>query len=319
MKNRLYYISVILLFLPFVGCEEEKQSRLPQKLNKSEAELKTLSLDDYKIHYLDIGEGEPVVFVHGTLGDYRVWETQLDTFALDHRVIALSRRYAYPNDQSLNDLNDYSIPAHAKDLVRFLEKIEVGPVHLVGHSYGAFTSLMASLARPDLIKSLTLGEPPVNSLLDSLPEAERLRALFISNVIIPAARSFNVGNDERAVALFIGGVLGDSLYYQNAPQKQKDRMMDNTPELKAITSGAAVSPKLYCQDFKSLNVPVLLIKGDRSPRNLRLIIDQLHNCIERSKLVELQNSSHGLEYENPKDFNRIVLEFIESNRSSGEE
>ncbi len=306
----MFFSSVIFLLLVHIGCKEKKQAEVSIEPNNSNKELKSVVIDDYKFNYIDIGKGEPVVFVHGTIGDYRVWDAQLAAFAKNHRVIALSRRFAYPNDQTIRDSNDYSIPAHAKDLVKFLKKLNIGPVHLVGHSFGAYTSLVASLDHPELLKSLTLAEPPVSSLTENLPEAAGLGAAFINNVVIPAAQAFQEGKDEKAVAFFIGGVLGDSLYYEKASQDEKDLMMDNTPELKAIASGADLFPSLSCQDFKNLEIPVLLIKGERSPKNLRLIIDQLHPCIKDSELAELPNASHGLEYQNPEGFNKIVLEFI---------
>jgi len=310
MKSHLLYIIVLFLLFGHVGCKQKPQNKILREEDNSDMGLKTMVVDGYNFNYLDIGKGEPVVFVHGTIGDYRVWEAQMDTFAVNHRAIALSRRFAYPNDQTLSDSNDYSIPAHAQDLVQFLKKLDIGPVHLVGHSYGAFTSLVAALEHPELLKSLTLGEPPVNSLLENLPEAEGLRAEFINNIVIPASEAFNENKDEEAVALFIGGVLGDSLYFDKASRDEKDLMMDNTPELRAIASGADLFPSLYCPDFKKLEIPVLLIKGDSSPRDLRLIIDQLHPCIKDSELAELPNASHGLEFENPEGFNKIVLEFI---------
>ncbi|MCM8571139.1 alpha/beta hydrolase [Gramella jeungdoensis] len=311
MKKRYYFISVILLLIVQIGCKNKSQTEdLKEPLN-SEENIKTLSFDNYKFNYIDIGQGEPVVFVHGTIGDYRVWEAQIDTFSENHRVIALSRRYAYPNNQSINDSSDHSISIHAEDLGGFLRKLDVGPVHLVGHSYGAFTSLVTTLENPELVKSLSLGEPPVHSLLETLPESEELRNEFINNIIVPASKAIKEEKNEEAVALFINGVIGDSLYYEKASQKEKDLMMDNIPELRAMVTETDLLPSLDCQDFKNLNIPVLLIKGDRSPEFLRLIVDQLHECIKSSTLAELQNSSHGLEYENPESFNEIVLEFIE--------
>ena len=280
-------------------------------LKKTERELKTLELDGYKFSYIDIGEGEPVVFVHGTISDYRVWEAQMDTFPQNYRVIALSRRYAYPNDQTISDSNDYSVKAHAKDLIEFIQKLDLGPIHLIGHSFGGFTSIILALERPDLIKSLTLLEAPVLSLLENLPEAAELSAEFFNNFVIPTSKAFNEHNDEAAVALFVGGVMGDSLYFDKAPQNEKRMWLANTPELKAFASGADLFPLLNCQDFKQLKVPVLLIKGAETPEIFRLASDQLHKCIQNSKLRELRNASHGLQHQNPEDFNKMVLEFIE--------
>jgi pimeloyl-ACP methyl ester carboxylesterase len=87
-------------------------------------------------------------------------------------------------------------------------------------------------------------------------------------------------------------------------------MMDNILELRAVVSEENLFPPLACDYIKTLKTPVLLIKGDRSPEILTTIIDELAACIEDNELATLSNSSHGLEYENPIEFNKIVLDFI---------
>jgi pimeloyl-ACP methyl ester carboxylesterase len=44
--------------------------------------VKAILVNGDSINYIDIGKGDPVVFVHGALGDYRTWEAQMDTFAI---------------------------------------------------------------------------------------------------------------------------------------------------------------------------------------------------------------------------------------------
>ncbi len=278
--------------------------------NHLKTELKTVLINGASLHYLDIGKGEPVVFVHGAVGDYRTWEAQMNTFAQNYRVIVYSRRFAYPNEQVLNESNDYSVTAHSKDLTQFLKTLDIGPVHLVGHSYGAFTSLMTAIEHPELLRSLTLGEPPVMSLLQHIPDGDKIGNDFVAKVFIPTAEAFNNNNDKKAVELFIGGVLMDSLYFSKAPQQQKDIMMDNILELRAVVSTENLFPPLDCEEIKTLKMPVLLIKGNRSPEILTVIIDKLATCIDNNEVATLTNCSHGLEYENPIEFNRIVLDFI---------
>ncbi len=279
---------------------------------RSDRDLKTLDLDGYKIHYVDVGEGEPVVLVHGGISDFRIWESQLDAFAAEHRVIAISRRFAYPNDQTISDPNECAAGAHARDLIGFLQKLDPGPVHLIGHSFGGFISIMAALERPDLLKSLTLLEPPASSVVAGMPEADRLWAEFINQVMVPAGKAFVEGKDEEAVACFIGGVMADPSYYESAPQPDRNMWLANTPELKVVVSGADLFPRLSCLDLEGFEIPVLLIKGEQSPGFIRLISDQLHRCIPNSELKELPNASHGLQHQNPAGFNKMVLEFIDT-------
>ena len=311
MKTKLIpVIIIVLMFFSMTSCKKNNESKSQQEEKVETPKLKTLEINDYTINYLDIGKGDPVVLVHGTVGDYRVWGEQMDAFTKNHRVIAFSRRFAYPNKQVINDSTDYSVTAHAKDLTQFIKTLNIGAVHLVGHSYGAFTSLLTALEHPELVQSLTLGEPPVMSLLQNVPDGGAIGHDFVTNVFIPTAEAFKNNNDKKAVEIFIGGVLADSLYFSQAPQQQKDIMMDNLLELKAAVSTENLFPPLVCDDIKTLKMPVLLIKGDRSPKILTVIIDELDSCLDNNVLAILPNSSHGLEFQNPIEFNKIVLDFI---------
>src|SRR6186713_2491392 len=152
--------------------------------------VKAVFIQGDSIHYIDVGKGDPVVFVHGSLGDYRTWAKQMVAFAKKHRVIAYSRRFAYPNKQIINDSADYTVAPHSKDLTELIKCLHLEPVHLVGHSYGAFTALLTTIDHPELVRSLTLGEPPVASLLQRVPGGDTLLNNFITKTIIPAAESF---------------------------------------------------------------------------------------------------------------------------------
>jgi len=308
--NFISVLIIVLILFSALSCKKENKQKSDQEEKVESPKLKTIEINKYTINYLDIGEGEPVVFVHGTVGDYRVWEAQMNAFSKKYRVIALSRRFAYPNSQIVNDSSDYRVTAHSKDLTQFLKTLDIGPVHLVGHSFGASTSLITALEHPELLRSLTLGEPAVMSLLQNVPDGGNLLNDFAVKVFIPTAEALNNNNDKKAVELFIGGVLADSLYFSQAPQQQRDMMLDNILELRAVVSEENIFPPLACDYIKTLKTPVLLLKGDKSPELLTTMIDELATCIENNELATLPNSSHGLEFENPEEFNKIVLEFI---------
>jgi len=56
------------------------------------------------------------------------------------------------------------------DLVELIiKRLNLGPAHIIGHSYGAFIALYLAFEHPDLVKTLVLGEPPVLSLLEGNP------------------------------------------------------------------------------------------------------------------------------------------------------
>jgi pimeloyl-ACP methyl ester carboxylesterase len=225
-------------------------------------------------------------------------------------VIAYSRRFAYPNKQIINDSADYSVVPHAKDLAEFIKALDLGPVHLVGHSYGAHIALLTTKDHPELFRSLTLGEPSAFSLLQNVPGGDTLLNNIITKSFIPAAEAFKNNNNEKAVEIFVAGVMDDSLFFSNMPQHGRDLMMDNTLELRGIVFNKNLFPPISCDDLKGLRTPVLLLTGDRSPLILTSIIHELDRCLNNKELTILPNSSHGLEFENPLEFNKIVLDFI---------
>ena len=277
----------------------------------TEPQLKSIFINGDSIHYVDIGTGDPIVLVHGVMGDYRVWEAQTDVFSRDHRVIAYSLRYGYPNKQILDSTADYSLSQNTKDLTELIKALNLKPVHLVGHSSGAFAALLTTMEHPELIRSLTLGEPPVMSLLKNIPGGDTLEKKFYE-AVFPGIEAFKKNEDEKAAEIFVSNVMGDSLYFTRHPQRIREIILANTVQLK----GSMLYPKtgfppVSCDDLRKIKTPVLLVAGDKSPLFFGSIIKELDRCLINREKATLTNATHGLEYENPSEYNKVVLEFID--------
>ena len=309
MKQIISSASILLVCLHLISCSSSSTSTTTG--TASAPQLKSIFINGDSLHYIDIGEGEPVVLVHGSLGDYRTWGKQMDTFSSKYRVIAYSRRYAYPNNKNVSDSADFSITPHTKDLNELLKALNLGPVHLVGHSYGGFTALLTAMEHPELVKTLTLAEPPVMPLLMNIPGGDTLMHSFISQTLIPAAEAFKVNDSMKAVNLFITGVMGDTSYFKNMPAGDRELMMANVLETRGTAFTKNPFPPVTCDDLKKINTPVLLVDGEKSPKDLLMIVGELKRCIPNNESVTLKNTSHGLQYENPAAFNQLVLRFLD--------
>lgn len=280
-----------------------------QDLDHAIAELKTVFINGDSISYKDIGKGEPLVLVHGSIGDYRAWENQLDTFATKYRVIAYSRRYAWPNDNPLSDTLDYSAGRHAKDLAQLIKTLNLGPAHLVGHSWGGYTVLKTAIDHPELVKSMVLGEPPVQALIAGSKEGDSLIADFNNNCMKPAAEFFAQQQKDSAVATFVAGVMGSKDVYGAVPEEVRKRWLMNTTESEGFLITDSWTP-VSANEVKQLKIPTLLVYGEYSPVYLTKITDTLHTLLPSNTLKMSPKASHGLQGENPKDFNAMVLNFL---------
>src|SRR5262245_43857922 len=130
----------------------------------AQGEHQTVRVRGVDLAYVERGRGEPVLLLHGFLHDYRVWSASLTALSKDNRVIALSRRYRWPNKPP-SDGFEFSPDHEFADVVAFIEQLKLGRIHLVGHSSGANLALRIARERPDLVRSIVLGEPGMPGLL----------------------------------------------------------------------------------------------------------------------------------------------------------
>jgi non-heme chloroperoxidase len=259
-----------------------------------------------KLFYLERGHGQPVILIHGTLNDFRIWQFQIESFAQRFHVVSYSRRYAYPN-QWPRDGEDNDLTKNATDLAELIiQRLDLGPAHLIGHSYGALTALYMAYQHPELVRTLVLGEPPVMSLLEN--DHKYIKDLYaIRENVQDAIRR---GNMERAVRIFLDGVMRkEGFFYQSSHARAV--LMDNVKSLGGEL--ASVSQRLTLEDVRKVTVPTLLVKGELSPKFLHQIISILASSMPNSEELIIPGESHNLGLEKPQVFNTSVLEFLSIN------
>ena len=130
--------------------------------------LRTVDVDGTALAYREQGEGEPVVFVHGSASDLRCWDAAApgDWDVLSGDRLQPPLRAAQSGDRAGRGRPD-APPRGRPGGPR--AGLDAAPAHLVGQSWGAFICLLAAIRRPELVRSLVLAEPPVLSLFMSTP------------------------------------------------------------------------------------------------------------------------------------------------------
>jgi pimeloyl-ACP methyl ester carboxylesterase len=283
--------------------------------------VRTASVHGASLAYREQGEGEPVVFVHGSADDLRCWDQQLPGVGASYRAITYSRRYARPNEDIAPGVDDQTLP-HVDDLVAFLRVMGAAPAHVVGHSWGGLISLLAAIRHPQLVRSLVLQEPPVLSLVMSVPPRPRelLRLLvrrpgtalvilsFAVKTWTPTQQAFRRGEDEAAMQTFGCGLLGRETY-ERLSEERKQQAFENVRAVRAQVLGAGFPP-LSEDDVRGVQVPTLLMTGKRSPPYLPRLTDRLQQLLPNAERVEIAAASHLMNEENPGAVNDALLGFF---------
>ncbi len=270
---------------------------------------------DVELHYIEQGQGEPLILLHGGQGDYRAWQPQIQVLASRYRVISYSRRYHYPNANPLK-ANNHSALVDASDLAGFIAALGTGPVHLVGTSYGAFTALALAIEHPELVRSMVLAEPPIHQWVTGTARGATLYREFMATVHEPAGKAFARGDDEAAMRIFIDAFDGRGAF-DGLPAERRRTVMDNARFFKAITSSLDPFPSLSKAGVRRLRMPVLIIQGADTDELHRLVAEELGRLIPEAARVTIPQAGHGSPRQNPLAFNAAVLEFLGQRRATG--
>jgi pimeloyl-ACP methyl ester carboxylesterase len=284
--------------------------------------MPTANVNDIQLAYVEEGRGQPVVFVHGGLGDYRHFAGQMTAFAERHRAIAVSCRGYWPNEPLGPDA-EITLDTFVEDIAAFITSLDAGPVHLVGHSSpGGFGSLRLAQHYPRLLRSVVLLEPPAFPLLGvNVPPApsQLIRLLFrnrraaLSLIRMgakgmrPAIKAFERGDDELAVRTFLSVNTGTSTFWPT--DELLAQMVANAGPLKAqLRSGF---PEFSEDDARGIRVPTLLVSGACSPVHLTSVTDRLHELLPDVERLNIEDAGHAMFISHPAEFNRGVIDFID--------
>lgn len=265
---------------------------------------KTIHVNGVDLHYIEQGMGDAVVFVHGGNTDFRSWVPQMQPFVQRYHVISYSRRYHFPNSGA-EQASGYFAAEHRDDLAALIETLGLAPAHVVASSYGAYITLLFARARPELVRSLVLGEPPVPMLIGPAVNQEFMRD------IEPIRQAFERGESEQAVRMFMDARVGPG-GFDRFPAPARQMMLDNIPEFRLEVS---TSPDQYfiafdCDDAKAIHKPTLLVTGAESPVFLHQMTDALERCLPDTEKTTIPRASHGMHNQNPQAYNESVLAFL---------
>jgi len=267
-------------------------------------DVKTLTVNGYPMAFLERGEGQAVVLVHGAGVDYRHWQAQTAKPPPGFRFIAVSLRHYYPEPWDGKG-ETFSVQQHANDLAAFIGRLGVGPVFVVGHSRGGLVTFRMAQARADLVRKLILMEPAFVALVQSLaPPKGGGRLAAIRKAV--AAR-FEQGDIDGGLEVFAD---------RNAPGiwklSSEERRQISRDNAWTLIAGRPEVP-VTCEELAALRMPVALIQGETTPRVNADIVEAAHKCLPSASRAVVPNAGHGMHAAttgNPAAFDAVLLRFL---------
>jgi pimeloyl-ACP methyl ester carboxylesterase len=266
--------------------------------------MKRQSVNGFDMAYIDVGAGSAIVCIHGALFDFREWNAQLGPLSRAHRVIAVSLRHFFP-ERWEGTGNTFKVAQHVADVIAFVEALDVGKVHLMGHSRGGHIAFRVAQLRPDLIENLILAEP--GGVLDSSFVLSGRPATRSGRIGPSAAEKIAAGDVDGGLQIAIDGIEGLGAWQAVAPGLQQE-MRDNA---NTVIGQVGEQRQAFTRaDAESISVRTLFIVGANTQSDHPVIARALAAHVPNARTITLPNATHFMLVQNPVGYSSAVLEFL---------
>ena len=280
--------------------------------------------DGVQLHYKLQGTGqEPLIVLHGGPGLSSAYlAPDLGLLARDHALIFYDQRGA-GRSTVLTDSTRLRIADHLRDLEAVRQHFGLERVTLLGHSWGAALAAFYARAHPDRVARLILVDPvPARRTPWMQQFGRNLRGWMDSAT---AARFAELAQARREAsdpvaacqaywAVFIHGYFSDPRD-ATLPARMRGDVCSDPPE--AIRNGGLVSASVlgpfgdwdWREDFRDVQVPVLVIHGDKDPIPAASAAEW-QAAFPKATLVLVKSAGHFPYVEQPEAFLRAVDSFL---------
>lgn len=262
------------------------------------------SIQESNCFYKETGDGETIIFVHGSQEDYRVFMPQLELLGKEFHVVTYSRRYNYPNKYLYNEATPFNPMTEAEDLENLRQQLGIERFNVVGHSYGGLVALAYANKYQNRLESITVSEPPVlngEGCDESLTATEqglieKLKASFKTKdttIVMKAIFEFFVGQDIQ----------------DQVPPEALQALKSNLPEMEALANSENPFPNLN----SSFDFPTMIITSEMVMPVLKCTNEYLVRTTPNARHIKISGASHDMWMTHPEVMAGQLKEFILNN------
>lgn len=330
-KIKSYTILSLVAF--FVGQRATAQEIYPGKAAKVEEnisadfpfESRYLELGQEKVHYVESGEGDPVLLLHGLPANLYLWRNIIPNIDDDKQIIALDflgfGKSSFPSDQNV------SVEVQYQMLKDFIEAKQLKNVTLFIQDIGSLVGMLYAIREPQNVKAIALFEAPfmpAEVMYDQLPFSfkafMRITRTKKGNEKWMVKRNF--AGKNLVVNFFTGRKLPEEAYhFYTDPWQEKERRYAITngpdPAVLSFTKGKGESEFASLLDtisagMKATELPILYFYAKKGLVNRKAAVEYAFANFKNYEAVYLGKGKHFLTESHPKKMSEAFNVWFES-------
>jgi pimeloyl-ACP methyl ester carboxylesterase len=264
---------------------------------------RTVIVKGIKIHYNEVGTGDPIICIHGGGPGATSWSNfrgNLQDLALDHRVLL----FDMPG-WGRSEYNGSDEPWHdflSNLLEAFMDALDLEAADFIGNSMGGQAIIKLAINRPERVKHLVMiGSQPTRAIT---VQAEPLEGL--ANI----AKYYRGGATPEKMRTLVESLVHDSSWLTEDIITERYRE-STTPEALRQFELRSKQPRLDLYfDLEKITVPTLLIWGINDKGGALEVGLLMLRRLKDARMHIFQNCGHWAQVEKREEFDRVVLEFF---------
>jgi len=282
---------------------------------------KFVVVEGYNIHYVEAGEGDPILLIPGAFSTYRHWNRIIPHLSKHYKLLCVDYLGVGDSDKPRSGFG-YTIEEQADLIVRMMEALQISKAKILGVSYGGAIALNLAARYPARVDKIISIEGNGNKHQDIpyRPMKGLLGWPVVGELSIGVIRS---GLADRFVAR---SVMGKA--WEQMTEAEKKEIVEIIAQNNITAS--AVSLHLISRtidtsgDFtdltKNIQIPVLYLYGGNSYYHgmAETNAEFLKTYLRNARIVRFDDGIHDLELQKPEDIAALVLEFLAQNSTARE-
>lgn len=260
--------------------------------------MKVYGHDETAIHYVDLGSGRPLFFIHGLGADHAMFEPQIARFSGDYRVVVPDLR-GNGRSSRLSGPAGTVLDRQCMDVIGIMDELRIDNAVFSGVSYGGVLGFHLALMHPERVAGLIVADSFGDTRVRSLTDLGNLAATYASLPLLCFPK------------LLLPSIKKS---YRRWPRAQEymTRAFENLRGREVILQRLAINKADHTPDLHCYKGPVLGMVGDDLPllvRYMKRAVEQF----ERGELVVIENSFDPSNLCATERYNGLVDGFLRKN------
>lgn len=311
---RLIKLSLILIFSVVItnGIWAQPESKVDYEDGLAE-------VNGTELYYKIIGEGEPIVILHGGPGmDHNHLFASVGKLSSDLQVIFYDQR-GTGNSSGEIDSAKINTATFVEDLEAIRKVFDLGKMNLMGMSWGGMLAMQYAMAYPDRLNTLILGCTMGASSDFFKPFGEILQQRRTSEDSLAMAKIREIEgykNYDREIRNKFSRLSFKTYFHPDKQHLAESIDFNNTPN--TFKNGGTVRSLIlqeyrdydFHDDLQVVSAPTLILHGDADPI-LPKFVEQIHRSIPNSEFVLLEDTGHFIFVEAADEFLSRTIRFVE--------